>query len=63
VIIVQHISPDSENYLIHILHDLKRLKVKEAEIKGTPSAGYAYVAPPNYHLLVEPDQTFTLDCG
>ena len=60
VIIVQHISPDSENYLIHILNDLKRLKVKEADEKEHPLPGYAYVAPPNYHLLVEPDQTFTL---
>jgi len=60
VIIVQHISPDSENYLIHILNDLKRLKVKEADEKEHPQQGYAYVAPPNYHLLVEPDQTFTL---
>ncbi len=60
VIIVQHISPDSENYLIHILNDLKRLKVKEADEKEQPQPGYAYVAPPNYHLLVEPDQTFTL---
>jgi len=60
VIIVQHISPDSENYLIHILNDLKRLKVKEADEKESPQPGYAYVAPPNYHLLVENDQTFTL---
>ena len=60
VIIVQHISPDSENYLVHILNDLKRLKVKEADEKERPQPGYAYVAPPNYHLLVEPDLTFTL---
>ncbi len=59
VIIVQHISPDSENYLIHILNDLKRLKVKEADEKEKPLPGYAYVAPPNYHLLIESDQTFT----
>jgi len=59
VIIVQHISPDSENYLIHILNDLKRLKVKEADEKEKPRAGYAYVAPPNYHLLIESDQSFT----
>ncbi|MCX6242696.1 MAG: chemotaxis protein CheB [Bacteroidetes bacterium] len=60
VIIVQHISPDSENYLIHILNDLNRLKVKEADEKEHLQPGYAYVAPPNYHLLIEPDQTFTL---
>jgi len=60
VIIVQHISPDSENYLIQILNDLKRLKVKEADEKEHPKPGYVYVAPPNYHLLVELDQSFSL---
>ena len=60
VIIVQHISPDADNYLVHILNDLKRLKVKEADEKEYPQPGYAYVAPPNYHLLLEPDLTFTL---
>lgn len=59
LIIVQHISADSENYLIHILNDLKCLKVKEADEKEQPQPGYAYVAPPNYHLLIESDQTFT----
>ncbi len=59
-IIVQHISPDSENYLIQILNDLNRLTVKEADEKETPCRGMAYLAPPNYHLLVEPDRSFTL---
>jgi len=60
VIIVQHISPDTENYLIHILKDLKKLTVKEADEKEKPVKGMAYIAPPNYHLLIESDQTFTL---
>lgn len=60
VIIVQHISPDSENYLVHILNDIRVLKVKEADEKEHPLPGFAYVAPPNYHLLIESDQTFTL---
>ncbi len=60
VIIVQHISPDSDNYLIHILNDMNKLKVKEADEKESPVAGTAYIAPPNYHLLVESDGTFTL---
>jgi len=60
VIIVQHISPDSENYLIHILNELKKMKVKEADEKETPQNGMAYIAPPNYHLLLEPDRMFTL---
>jgi two-component system chemotaxis response regulator CheB len=60
VIIVQHISPDSENYLIQILNDMGKLTVKEADEKEKPVRGMAYIAPPNYHLLFETDQTFTL---
>jgi len=60
VIIVQHISPNSENYLIQILNDLKKMSVKEADEKEKPEKGNAYIAPPNYHLLLEPDQTFSL---
>lgn len=60
VIIVQHISPDSDNYLIHILNDLKIISVKEADEKEAPRAGMAYIAPPNYHLLIESDHLFTL---
>lgn len=60
VIIVQHISPNAENYLIHILNEFHRLKVKEADEKESPEKGMAYLAPPNYHLLIEPDCTFTL---
>ncbi|MCK9219213.1 MAG: chemotaxis protein CheB [Bacteroidales bacterium] len=60
VIIVQHLSADADNYLINILNDLGKLKVKEADEKEEPAKGYAYLAPPNYHLLFEPDRTFTL---
>ncbi len=60
LIVVQHISADSENYLIHILNDICKLRVKEADEKETPVPGTAYLAPPNYHLLLEPDRTFTL---
>lgn len=63
VIIVQHISPNAENYLIHILNEFNKLKVKEADEKEMPSPGMAYLAPPNYHLLIEPDCTFTLTIG
>jgi two-component system chemotaxis response regulator CheB len=60
VIMVQHISPDSENYMVHILNDLKKIPVKEADEKERPVPGTAYMAPPNYHLLIEPNRTFTL---
>lgn len=60
LIIVQHMSPDSENYLPHFLDSLKKIRVKEADEKEIPQPGTAYVAPPNYHLLIERDRSFTL---
>ncbi|NLY41914.1 MAG: chemotaxis protein CheB [Desulfovibrionales bacterium] len=63
ILIVQHISPDSDSYLPTLLGKHTELRVKEAEDKETLSAGVVYVAPPNYHLLVEADQSLALCAG
>lgn len=63
VIIVQHVSPDAENYLPLFLNSMKKINVKEADEKEIPETGMAYVAPPNYHLLMEHDRSFTLTVG
>ena len=60
VIIVQHVSPQSDNYMIRHFNKLSKITVKEADEKEEIKAGYAYFAPPNYHLLVEADFTFSL---
>lgn len=60
VIIVQHVSPSSDNYWIGILDKMCRLKIKEAEEKESIEKGFIYVAPANYHLLIEKDYTFSL---
>jgi two-component system chemotaxis response regulator CheB len=60
IIVVQHLSPDSENLLVRILDEQSPLRVREAEEKESPEAGCMYIAPPNYHLLIESDKTFTL---
>jgi two-component system, chemotaxis family, protein-glutamate methylesterase/glutaminase len=36
------------------------LRVKEANEKEPIQAGVIYLAPPNYHLLIENDRTFSL---
>ena len=63
LIIVQHMSPDADNYLPLFLNNMKKIKVKEADEKELPQPGIAYVAPPNYHLLIEHDKTFSLTVG
>lgn len=60
ILIVQHMRPDSDGFLWRHLDNLCRLSVKEAEDKEAIRPGTVYIAPPDYHLLVEPDRTLTL---
>lgn len=59
ILIVQHISPVSENYLTVILDKISSIHVKEADEKEIVLPGTAYVAPPDYHMLVEADKTLS----
>jgi two-component system, chemotaxis family, protein-glutamate methylesterase/glutaminase len=60
VLIVQHLSAQADSYLITRLDEVSGLTVKEAEDKEILQAGVVYVAPPDYHLLVEADGSLTL---
>lgn len=60
VIIVQHVHPFANNFLAHSLDELSSLSVKLAEDQEALAPGVAYIAPPNYHLLIEQEQTLVL---
>jgi len=60
IFIVQHISPTSDNYMAQFLNGKAELKVKEADEKEIIVGGTVYIAPPNYHLLIEEDLTISL---
>jgi two-component system chemotaxis response regulator CheB len=60
VIIVQHISPQSDSFMIRHFNSISMLAVKEADEKEEILPGTIYFAPPNYHLIVENDFTFSL---
>ncbi|MFT4175893.1 MAG: chemotaxis protein CheB [Luteolibacter sp.] len=60
VIVVVHVPADRESLLTALFTDLCELPVKEAEDKEPIHSGRIYFAPPNYHLLVEPDLSFSL---
>lgn len=60
VMVVQHISPDSESYLPEILSRATKMKVKPAEGGERFTKGTVYTARPNKHLMVNPDGTLTL---
>ncbi len=60
IIIVQHISAHSDTQWIKLLNDESNLSIKEADEKEKIEKGNVYIAPPNYHLLIEKDKTFSL---
>jgi two-component system, chemotaxis family, protein-glutamate methylesterase/glutaminase len=53
IVIVQHRSSDAPGMLAELLQSRTRLSVVEVDDKDVFSSGRIYVAPPNYHLLVE----------
>ncbi|MES2015714.1 MAG: chemotaxis protein CheB [Pseudomonadota bacterium] len=55
ILIVIHIAPGSSDGLARLLDGLTQIRVKEADEGELAVPGVAYVAPANYHLLVEPD--------
>lgn len=60
IIVVQHLSPYSDDFMAKHLNEICSIEVKEADEKEKLRAGCAYIAPANYHLLVEKDRTLSL---
>lgn len=56
VLVVQHISPDAGNGMARLLDDHCAIRVKEADEQEEILPATVYLAPPNYHLLVERDR-------
>ena len=53
VLVATHISPDSDDGLAVLLDTLCAIRVKEADEQESMVPGTVYLAPANYHLLVE----------
>lgn len=63
VVMVLHRSSNADNGLTVLLAGKTRLQVKEADEKEPLLPGWIYLAPPDYHLLVEANGTFSLDAS
>ncbi len=61
VIIVLHRKNSVDSTLESLLASRTKIPVKEVEDKDLISPGTIYIAPADYHLLIEPDLTFSLD--
>lgn len=60
IIIVQHIHAHSDGFMAWHLNSISPLKVKEAEDKEKLEKGVIYVAPANYHIMIDNDGTISL---
>jgi len=60
VMVVQHIPADAADTLVRRFQKHCRLPVREAEDKDTAEPGIVFIAPADYHLMIEPDRRFSL---
>ncbi|MES2940812.1 MAG: chemotaxis protein CheB [Pseudomonadota bacterium] len=62
VVAVLHLPPDRDSQLVEIFQARLLMPVREARPREPLAPGTLYFAPPAYHLLVEPDRSFSLSC-
>jgi two-component system, chemotaxis family, protein-glutamate methylesterase/glutaminase len=60
VFLVVHVPPDRRNVLAPLLEARCQITVKEAEDKEIVVGGVVYIAPSDYHMLVEEDFSISL---
>lgn len=60
IAVVVHLPPDRDSMLVEVLRHSCHMRVREAEDKERLQDGCVYIAPPNYHLLLETDGTISL---
>lgn len=53
IVVVQHLDPSLPSQMAHILGRRTALKVKQAEEGDQLQAGVVYIAPPDFHLMVD----------
>jgi len=63
MIIVLHRKSDNDTLLADLLSAKTTLPVKDVEEKDVLLPGCIYIAPSDYHLLIEPDASLTLDAS
>lgn len=62
MIVVQHRSKDERTLLEEVLTQKCEIRIKQADEKEKIENGIVYFAPPDYHLLIERNRTFSLSC-
>ncbi|MDX8391140.1 MAG: chemotaxis protein CheB [Mariprofundaceae bacterium] len=60
IFLVEHTKASGKHYLCDILNEVCALPVCEAEDKMRIEPGHVYLAPPDYHLLIESSDSIAL---
>lgn len=60
IIIIQHVLSGSELAVTELYKNLCNYSIKEVVSREKIVSGHIYLTPPNYHLLLEEDLSFTL---
>jgi two-component system chemotaxis response regulator CheB len=60
LLVVQHLDPRHRSLMAEILSRRTPLAVKQAQSGETVEPGTVYIAPPDKHLLANPDRTLAL---
>jgi two-component system, chemotaxis family, protein-glutamate methylesterase/glutaminase len=63
IVIVLHRRNAPESFLTELLSHKTRLPVTEVDDKERILPGHIYVAPPDYHLLFENEEYFSIDAS
>lgn len=61
ILVVQHLSPRSDSFMAHYFNQISALQIKEADPFEPIRPSHIYIAPPNYHMLVEKDKSISLN--
>jgi len=61
IVLVIHRKASNESLLTDLLKSRTTLEVSEAEEKEFLSPGKVFIAPADYHMLIEDDQSISLD--
>jgi two-component system, chemotaxis family, protein-glutamate methylesterase/glutaminase len=60
IVVAQHRGPSTGERLVQLLQRQTQLEVREAADKDELTPGSVYLAPPDYHTLIEADGTIAL---
>ncbi len=63
IIIVQHLSPDGGDAILKLLKKYSLIELSEPTDKELLENNHIYLAPPDYHLMIEDDHSISVYMG